>query len=92
MRKRDIDRKPIKVFAIRCLKCKCTVYSRARHDYRSCECGEVAIDGGFDYIRMRRKDPLGYKTIKRKTINASMRELYNDWNRGTDKYGLEKGK
>jgi len=35
----------MKVSAICCPKCKNIIYSRARHDCRSCSCGEVYIDG-----------------------------------------------
>jgi hypothetical protein len=34
-----------------CLKCETEVESVHRHDFRSCECGEVSVDGGHDYLR-----------------------------------------
>ena len=42
----------MKVQAIVCPKCGDTLFSRARHDFRYCSCGEVAVDGGFDYVRI----------------------------------------
>lgn len=36
---------------IRCKKCGDIVESKDRHDFRSCKCGAVAVDGGKDYIR-----------------------------------------
>ena len=34
-----------------CNKCGDKPFSRFRHDYQSCECGAVAVDGGMDYLR-----------------------------------------
>jgi hypothetical protein len=36
---------------IRCNKCGDEVESTHRHDFKRCKCGEVAADGGLDYIR-----------------------------------------
>ncbi len=35
----------------RCMKCGDVVRSMNRHDYRSCECGAIAVDGGSWYPR-----------------------------------------
>lgn len=48
----------MKIKAIRCPKCRDVIYSRARHDCRQCGCGFVAIDGGFDYLKVSMKTPL----------------------------------
>lgn len=37
---------------IKCPSCEDEIYSNSRHDFVSCSCGEVFIDGGFDYIRV----------------------------------------
>lgn len=37
--------------AAKCLKCGDVVVSTHHHDFRSCGCGKVAVDGGLDYIR-----------------------------------------
>jgi hypothetical protein len=34
-----------------CAKCKEIIFSVHRHDYKSCECGAIAVDGGQDYIK-----------------------------------------
>lgn len=34
-----------------CRKCGDIIWSAHRHDYRSCSCGGIAVDGGRDYIR-----------------------------------------
>jgi hypothetical protein len=33
---------------IRCLHCTDVIEARHRHDYKSCKCGFVSIDGGFE--------------------------------------------
>ena len=37
--------------SIRCQRCGTNVESTHRHDYRTCECGANAVDGGHDYLR-----------------------------------------
>lgn len=34
-----------------CRKCKDFIFSRHRHDYVTCKCGAIAVDGGQEYIR-----------------------------------------
>lgn len=34
-----------------CLKCKDVIASRHRHDFQTCSCGELSVDGGYDYLR-----------------------------------------
>ena len=36
----------------KCLKCNDIVESKHRHDYVTCKCGEMSIDGGTSYIRL----------------------------------------
>lgn len=35
----------------RCLRCKDVIESRSRHDFVTCKCGSIWVDGGHDYIR-----------------------------------------
>jgi hypothetical protein len=76
------------VTAITCPRCGDIVYSRARHDFRQCSCGSVAIDGGFDYVKVS-ADPAIFEDVKQHTITlpVSKLELYEDWNNRTDKFG-----
>ena len=78
-----------KVNAIKCLKCGDTIYSRAVHDFRQCSCGECFIDGGFEYVRIG-GDEKNWKS-KKINVNATKKELYDDWNTRTDKFGKIKG-
>lgn len=76
---------PTVVSALTCPKCNWTIFSRAHHDMHWCNCGEVAVDGGLEYLRVN------YKTVAPKVIrlivNATKRELYDDWNLNKGKFG-----
>ena len=37
--------------AIQCRKCGDVIESKHVHDFVSCSCGAVAVDGGLDYLR-----------------------------------------
>ena len=37
--------------AAQCVKCGEVIVSTHRHDYRSCKCGALAVDGGRDYAK-----------------------------------------
>lgn len=41
----------IKVNKIQCAKCKDIIVSEYGHDFKYCSCGEVAVDGGKNYLR-----------------------------------------
>lgn len=77
--------------AIKCPECKTIIYSRARHDFRSCTCGKCSIDGGFDYIRVVCDTKIKIPEAFDIEVNATKKELYDDWN-SIDKniYGLIK--
>lgn len=83
-----------KVKAIECPDCGDLVFSRARHDFRSCSCGAVSIDGGFDYLKVAGKIRIEDNKIitKQIEVSASKNDLYWDWAKGRDKFGLIKGK
>ena len=36
---------------IKCLKCGEIIESVSRHDFKSCSCGAVCVDGGKNYLR-----------------------------------------
>lgn len=42
----------MKVQGIRCPKCEAELWSRHRHDMRSCPCGYCYVDGGRNYTRV----------------------------------------
>lgn len=37
--------------AAQCAKCKDVIESKDRHDFVSCSCGAIFVDGGLEYIR-----------------------------------------
>jgi len=47
---------------IRCKTCGDEPFSAYRHDYKTCKCGAVAVDGGMDYLR-RAGDLEGYEDL-----------------------------
>lgn len=76
----------MKINGIKCPVCKTVLFSRARHDFRQCDCiNETFVDGGFDYLRY------GYKDLPPTSIEIELdvtkEELYHDWNHYEDKYG-----
>lgn len=82
------------VSAITCRNCGDTVFSRAIHDFRTCSCFKnefnnkgVAIDGGFDYIRLCGDIDAKLISID---IDVTKEELYDDWNKRIDKFGIIK--
>lgn len=36
---------------VRCNMCDDTPFSANRHDFKSCKCGAIAVDGGMSYLR-----------------------------------------
>lgn len=37
--------------AAQCLGCNDVIVSKHRHDFRTCKCGKLSVDGGLEYIR-----------------------------------------
>jgi hypothetical protein len=50
---------------IRCRKCGDIIESKTRHDYVTCKCGAVAVDGGSSYIR-RIGNPADMEELERR--------------------------
>lgn len=47
----------------KCKLCQSIIESFHRHDYVSCACGEIAVDGGNDYFRCAAKDWVNFIRI-----------------------------
>ncbi len=75
----------MKVNAYKCPECNQVIYSRTRHDFRTCDCGTISADGGFDYSRIlfKTKPPNPVSL----DVEVTKTDLYYDWNKGEDKYG-----
>lgn len=50
----------------RCMKCGIEVVSTHRHDFRRCQCGQTAVDGGSSYLRRLGSDFEDTSIIARK--------------------------
>jgi ribosomal protein S27E len=75
-----------RVSTITCGACGHEIFSRARHDFKSCKCGSVHIDGGFDYLKAGFKTGVSHQ-VRHRYVKATRAELYDDWNRRIDKFG-----
>lgn len=40
----------------KCLKCDDVIISMHRHDYNTCSCGNLSVDGGLDYLKRNYRD------------------------------------
>lgn len=76
----------VKVSGVKCKRCGDIVYSRARHDMRGCTCGSIFVDGGFDYMKVS-GEPENMDFVQLE-VDATKPELYNDWGKDANKYGL----
>lgn len=70
-----------------CLECGDFLFSRAVHDYRSCTCGAIAVDGGWDYIKVSGTDKASLVEVVLPS-RLTRKKLYEDWNFSLDKEGL----
>ena len=41
----------IKSNKIQCVKCKEIIESKSTHDFVTCKCGAVSVDGGKEYLK-----------------------------------------
>lgn len=48
--------KKIIVNKAQCRLCGDILVSESAHDFKTCRCGEISVDGGRDYIRRMWKD------------------------------------
>jgi hypothetical protein len=46
----------IRVNAAECRKCGDYIRSTHRHDYVTCKCGAISVDGGTDYLKRSATD------------------------------------
>ena len=45
-----------------CKLCKDIIESKHRHDFVTCKCGKLSVDGGYDYIK-RSGEPKNIKEL-----------------------------
>lgn len=51
-----MEKRKIKINKAQCKLCKEIITSENRWDFKRCSCGEIAVDGGNDYIKRCAKD------------------------------------
>lgn len=76
---------------ITCKKCGQSIYSATIHDFKTCKCGAVSVDGGQDYLRRvgKREDILEQSIIMDKSdIEELLKQIV--WAKETNRndYGL----
>jgi len=76
----------IRIQTVTCNNCGDEIYSRAQHDFHYCSCGDINVDGGFDYLKYG-WGKNGKPKVRTRYIYSNHVELYNDWNFGKNKYG-----
>lgn len=81
----------MKITTIICPKCNEKIFSRTTHDFHECHCGNTAVDGGFEYLRISAKEDIDKVKTEIIDLNVSTKKLYDDWNLGINKYGWING-
>ena len=77
----------MRITAAQCPNCGDILFSRARHDFRTCTCGDTSVDGGRSYLH------LSYKVLPdmfELEIPQTQAELHEDYNTRADRFGLIK--
>lgn len=84
--KTRVHRTQLIVDAAECLLCGDILFSRCRHDMRSCSCENTTVDGGLTMFKFawQVRKPKTYKL----SIIQNKHELYDDWNTSTNRFGL----
>lgn len=58
-------RKEIVLNRAQCLNCKQVITSWHRHDFRTCKCGGLSVDGGTDYLKRSHSGPFKEMSVTR---------------------------
>jgi len=80
--------KNVTIAAVQCPQCLTIVFSRARHDVRSCLCEDVSIDGGTEYTRLVYHKKFPYPITLELVGGLTLDYLFHDWNSRQDRFGL----
>jgi hypothetical protein len=77
----------MKIHAIKCNKCHAVVFSRARHDFATCNCvkneDSCFVDGGQGNEYVRYGGSFDHVVLE---ADVTVKELIMDWNHREDKY------
>lgn len=61
--KTKYDASEIVLNMAQCLKCKDVIASKHRHDFQTCSCGELSVDGGHDYLGRAYNNKHNYREL-----------------------------
>ncbi|MDX1279236.1 hypothetical protein [Oceanihabitans sediminis] len=87
----------MKIQIYKCPECKQWIYSRARHDFKECKCGTLAVDGGHGNdnegeLTWMAERFIGdcFPQVKMKVvdIDITVKDMYDDWNYRRNKLGV----
>jgi hypothetical protein len=53
----------VRVNSVRCKKCNDVIVSNNRHDFKTCKCGSVSVDGGSWYCKRVFKTDAEYEEL-----------------------------
>lgn len=60
----------------KCLECDDEIESKRRHDFVTCKCGNISVDGGKDYLRRSYKKLETYEDTSITRSHQEAKELY----------------
>lgn len=63
---------------IKCLKCNDIIQSKFTHDYNTCRCKSVAVDGGMNYLKRCGSDWIDVSDKREATINEKIDFIINN--------------
>lgn len=75
--------------AAQCKKCNDVIESKHRHDFVTCSCGEISVDGGLSYLRRLANDPdniISLSEHRKLTLEELNEKISIMESRGNDKY------
>ena len=69
--------------AIQCKNCGDVIESTYRHEFKTCSCGKVSVDGGHDYLRRCSETPDGYIELSETAAAEEKTDASNETNGGS---------
>lgn len=74
MREREeVKMQKIIVNRIRCRHCGDIIESHTTHDFKTCSCGSVSVDGGHDYLRRGFKNREDFEELSEMTEEENIK-------------------
>lgn len=83
----------INIQVVKCGHCSSVITSRANHDFNSCQCGHLSVDGGnFNEDTNTQVISRVVGSFQREDVSVledfplTPDELFEDWNKSVNKY------